>query len=127
VGKWLATMALVLSTFAGTLSLARADVASWYGAHHDGRLTASGCPFRAGGLTAASRTLPLGTRLRVTNLRNRRSIRVVITDRGPYHAGRSLDLSRAAADALGFTADGITAVRIEKLPGAKALVCHKGF
>ena len=78
-------------------------VASWYGRHWRGRKTASGRVFDERRLTAASLTLPLNTRARVTNLQNGRSIDVVVNDRGPYVAGRILDLSRKAARVLGIT------------------------
>jgi rare lipoprotein A len=67
-------------------------------------------------LTAAHRTLPLGTRVRVYNLRNARAVEVKITDRGPFVEGRVIDLSRAAARVLGFQRSGITPVRLEILP-----------
>src|SRR5487761_2170254 len=67
--------------------------ASYYGWSHEGRKMANGKPFHALRLTAASKTLPLGTRVRVTHLENGRSIDLVITDRGPYIRGRILDIS----------------------------------
>jgi rare lipoprotein A len=69
-------------------------VASWYGEWHEGRPTASGETFDPSKLTAAHPTLPLGTRLRVTNRQNGRSVDVRVNDRGPHVAGRALDLSR---------------------------------
>ncbi|MGH9327191.1 MAG: septal ring lytic transglycosylase RlpA family protein [Terriglobia bacterium] len=73
---------------------------------------ACGEPFNEHALTAAHRTLPLGTEVRVTNLRNGRSVDVKIKDRGPGIAGRAIDLSRAAARRLGFTHRGLAPVRI---------------
>lgn len=90
-------------------------IASWYGNQHQGRLTASGEPFDEGKLTAAHRTLPLDTRLKVTNLENGRSIEVKVNDRGPYIAGRMLDLSTLAAKMLGMEKEGLALVRIEIL------------
>lgn len=90
-------------------------IASWYGPWHHGRPTASGKPFNMHALTAAHRTLPLGTRVRVTNLLNDRSVVVKITDRGPYVPGRSIDLSHAAAKALGMLKRGLASVRLEVL------------
>jgi rare lipoprotein A len=90
-------------------------VASWYGYPHHGRLTASGRRFNMYELTAAHRTLPFGTRLRVTNLRNGRAVTVTITDRGPFVLQRVLDLSYAAARELGMIALGTVPVRIEVL------------
>jgi rare lipoprotein A len=90
-------------------------VASWYGHPHHGRLTASGRRFNMYELTAAHRTLPFGTRLRVTNLRNGRSVAVTITDRGPFVRQRMLDLSYAAARELGMIDPGTAPVWIEIL------------
>ena len=90
-------------------------IASWYGQRHHGRPTASGKPFNMHALTAAHRSLPLGTRVRVTNLENGRSVVVRITDRGPYVRGRSIDLSHAAAKALGMVKRGLASVRMEVL------------
>lgn len=87
-------------------------VASWYGRHWRGRRTASGRIFDERRLTAASLTLPLNTRARVTNLQNGRSIDVVVNDRGPYVAGRILDLSRKAARVLGITQAGLANVAV---------------
>jgi rare lipoprotein A len=90
-------------------------VASWYGYPHHGRLTASGRRFDMYGLTAAHRTLPLGTRLRVTNLNNGRAVIVTVTDRGPFVKQRVLDLSYAAARAIGMIGPGTAPVRLEIL------------
>lgn len=90
-------------------------IASWYGPGFHSRRTASGERFNQGAMTAAHRSLPFGTRVRVTNLRNGRSIVVRINDRGPYVGGRIIDLSAAAAKALGMVRSGIAPVRIEVL------------
>ena len=90
-------------------------MASWYGPGFQGRRTASGAIFNDNGMTAASRTLPLGTRARVINLRNGRSVVVRINDRGPYVRGRGIDLSRRAAERLGIARRGIARVRVERL------------
>ncbi|MGH7224230.1 MAG: septal ring lytic transglycosylase RlpA family protein, partial [Gemmataceae bacterium] len=86
-------------------------VASWY----DGptQFTASGEMFHPNGLTAASRTLPFDTRVRVTNLRNGRSVVVRINDRGPYVRGRAIDLTPRAAAKLGMLRKGLAPVSIE--------------
>ena len=86
--------------------------ASWYGRAHQGRKTASGEPFDMNALTAAHRTLPLGTRVLVTNLRNGRTVEVRINDRGPQIPDRIIDLSYAAARALDAVGDGVFRVRI---------------
>lgn len=88
-------------------------LASWYGEYHHGRPTASGEVFDMAQLTAAHRTLPLGTRLRVTNLENGRTVRVRVNDRGPYVDGRVLDLSHGAARMLDMVERGVAPVRIE--------------
>jgi rare lipoprotein A len=90
-------------------------VASWYGPGFHGRRAASGEVFNQNALTAAHRTLPFGTEIRVTNLRNNRQVIVRINDRGPFGHGRVLDLSAAAARAIGLTSSGTGMVRIEVL------------
>jgi rare lipoprotein A len=90
--------------------------ASWYGPFHQGRKTASGDRFNMNALTAAHRTLPLGTEATVTNLENGRSVDVVVNDRGPYKRGRIIDLSRRAAEMLGMKEQGIAKVRVEVAP-----------
>jgi len=94
--------------------------ASWYGEPHHGRKTASGEIYDMNKLTAAHRTLPLGTRLRVTNVDNGRSVVVRVNDRGPFVDGRVIDLSRAAARELGVRGAGVITVRIEVLEDAAA-------
>jgi len=86
--------------------------ASWYGQAHHGKKTASGEAFDMYALTAAHRSLPLGTRIRVTNVANGRAIDVRINDRGPAIPGRIIDLSYGAARALGAVGDGVFRVRI---------------
>lgn len=80
--------------------------ASWYGPGFHGRKTASGETFNANALTAAHRTLPFGTRVRVMNKSTGRSVVVRINDRGPYAHGRVIDLSRASAQAIGISGIG---------------------
>lgn len=91
-------------------------IASYYGARRAFRRTASGEPFNPYKLTAAHRTLPMTTRLRVTNLENGRAVVVRINDRGPFIRGRIIDLSYAAAGRLGFRRKGTARVRLEALP-----------
>jgi len=92
--------------------------ASWYGPGFNGKRTASGEAFHETNLTAASRTLPMGSHVRVTNLANGRSVVVRINDRGPFVHGRSLDLSHAAAERIGMDREGIGKVRISRLEGS---------
>ena len=95
--------------------------ASWYGPGLYGRKTASGEVLRPGTLTAAHRTLPFGTCLRVTNLENGRVVEVRVNDRGPYAAGRIVDVSEAAARALGMQGRGVTRVRLDRCTGSAVL------
>jgi rare lipoprotein A len=88
-------------------------LASWYGEPHHGQPTASGEIYDMTQLTAAHRTLPLGTQLRVVNLENGRVVRVRVNDRGPYIDGRILDLSREAARALDMEQRGLATVKLE--------------
>jgi rare lipoprotein A len=90
--------------------------ASWYGQAHHGQLTASGERFDMNALTAAHPTLPFGTRLRVVNLDNDRAVEVRVNDRGPITAGRILDLSYAAARALGAVGSGVVPIKLTVLP-----------
>jgi len=87
--------------------------ASWYGEEFQGSPTASGEVFDMNGLTAAHRSFPLGTKLKITNLRNNRSLVVRVNDRGPFVHTRFLDLSMAAAKKLGFFGAGVAKVRAE--------------
>ena len=90
-------------------------LASWYGRRFHGKLTASGEIFNQEKFTAAHRTFPWGSRVKVTNLANGKSVEVRINDRGPFGKGRIIDVSRAAARVLGIVGSGITTVRIEWL------------
>jgi rare lipoprotein A len=97
------------------------DVASWYGEWHHGRPTASGEPYDMDALTAAHRSLPLGACVEVTHLGNGRRVFVRVNDRGPYVAGRTIDLSQRAAIELGMLERGVARVRITK---AKPETCE---
>ena len=96
---------------------ARVGLASYYGAGFDGRRAASGVRFDPGAMVAAHPSYPFGTLVRITNLKNGRSVQVRIVDRGPTRRPRAegviIDLSRAAADVLGFIRDGRTRIRLE--------------
>lgn len=89
--------------------------ASWYGAKHHGKKTASGERFNQHALTAAHRTLAFGTRIKVTNTRNNKSVIVRVNDRGPYSKGRIIDLSRAAANKIDMLNSGVAPVRLQVL------------
>ncbi|MEY4360654.1 MAG: hypothetical protein RLZZ631_2140 [Cyanobacteriota bacterium] len=89
--------------------------ASWYGPGFYGNRTASGEVLRPGTLTAAHRTLPFGTQVRVTNMGNGRSAIVRINDRGPFHSSRVIDLAHGAASNLGLISSGVANVKLEVL------------
>lgn len=90
-------------------------IASWYGSDFHGKPTASGEIYNMYDLTAAHKTLPLGTQVMVTNLENNRSVKVIINDRGPFVKNRIIDLSYAAAKEIGMVGPGIAKVMIEVL------------
>ena len=94
-------------------TLLQTGVASYYGPGFHGRRTANGETFNQNAMTAAHRTLPFGTKLKVTNLANGQSAIVRVNDRGPYAGGRVIDLSVAAAKQIGSTHSGVAKVRIE--------------
>ncbi|MGB7592662.1 MAG: septal ring lytic transglycosylase RlpA family protein [Terriglobia bacterium] len=91
----------------------RTGVASWYGQEFQGNTTASGEAFDLNGFTAAHLTLPFGTTIRVTNLKNSKNILLRVNDRGPHIGRRLIDVSWAAAKRLGFVHSGTTPVRVE--------------
>jgi rare lipoprotein A len=91
----------------------REGLASWYGGKFHGRLTANGERFDANQLTAAHKTLPFGTVVKVTNLENERTVTVRINDRGPFVENRIIDLSRGAAERLEMTGTGVAQVRLQ--------------
>ncbi|KZN16518.1 MULTISPECIES: septal ring lytic transglycosylase RlpA family protein [Pseudomonas] len=121
--KRLLSACALLSLLAGCASTDVVDphgydmtgVASYYGAKHHGKRTASGERFNQHGLTAAHRQLPFGTRVKITNLNNDRSCVVRINDRGPYSRGRLIDVSREAAEQLGMLRSGTAKVRVQAL------------
>ncbi|CAI8998719.1 Endolytic peptidoglycan transglycosylase RlpA [Pseudomonas sp. IT-P12] len=113
----------LLSLLAGCASTDTVDphgydqtgIASYYGARHQGKRTASGERFDKNSLTAAHRQLPFGTRVKVTNLKNNQSCVVRINDRGPHTRGRLIDLSHEAAEQLGMIRSGTARVRVQAL------------
>lgn len=131
-GDQIASLALLISLVACSLPSTRAKavspalpegrltqtgIASWYGPGFDGRPTAGGTIYDQHEITAAHQTLPLGTRVMVTNLDNGRSVEVAINDRGPFMKGRILDLSYAAGRTLGMIGPGTIPVRIDVIGG----------
>jgi rare lipoprotein A len=99
----------------GGVKLTFKGIASWYGYDWAGNKTANGERYNPEGMTAAHRSLPMGTKVRVTNTRNGKSVVVRINDRGPYIGGRVIDLSAGAARILGMISSGIAPVHIEVL------------
>jgi len=102
-------------------------IASWYGPGFHGKPTASGVIYDQNDLTAAHQTLPLGSRLLVTNLQNGNSIEVTVNDRGPFAKGRILDLSYGAGRALGMIVPGTIPVRLELLDSPYPLAAIPQF
>jgi rare lipoprotein A len=121
--KRLLSACALLSLLAGCASTDAIDphgydktgVASYYGAKHHGKRTASGERFNQHALTAAHRQLPFGTRVKVTNLSNDKAVVVRINDRGPHTRGRLIDVSREAAERLGMLRSGTARVRMQAI------------
>ena len=121
--RWFLLLSLLLSTGCATTGGPKSvpegepvvGTASYYAARFHGRKTASGKIYDENQLTAAHRTLPFGTRVRVTNIKNDRSVVVTINDRGPFNRRRVIDLSRHAAEVLGFVEAGTARVALEIL------------
>src|ERR1700712_2395148 len=106
-------LVVLLVSFLNSHAQVQTGKASFYADKFDGSPTASGEKYRHNKLTAAHKTLPFGTKIRVTNLANNQSVDVVVNDRGPYVENRIVDLSKSAADKLGFLNQGIADVKIE--------------
>jgi len=106
---------------AGSPKPYQVGTASWYGSYFHGRPTASGEPYNMYDLTAAHRSLPLGSWVRVTNLRNGRAVIVRINDRGPYVAPRIIDVSYSVARILQFKAQGLQRVRLDVVQPAPTM------
>lgn len=109
----------VASAIGRGVGLVQEGVVSWYGAAFHDRLTASGERFDSSAMTMAHPTLPFGTKVRVTNLRNGRSVVVRVNDRGPFVGKRIADLSHAAAAEIGLLRRGVGKARIEVLGKAE--------
>lgn len=107
------TLIPLLTVFALASAQVQSGKASFYADKFEGAPTASGEKYKHNKLTAAHKTLPFGTKVKVTNTANNQSVEVVINDRGPYVDGRIIDLSKSAAEALGFINQGLADVTIE--------------
>jgi rare lipoprotein A len=112
-------LALAGTAALGAEEFSESGIASWYGGKFQGRKTANGETFDTSQLTAAHKTLPFGTIVKVVNLQNEKSVEVRINDRGPFVEGRIIDLSRAGADAIGMVGSGVAPVRLEIISGPK--------
>ena len=107
--------AIAAAFLSSTAAYAQCGGASWYGPGFNGKRAASGEIFNENAMTAAHRSLPFGTRVMVTDQRTGNAIEVIINDRGPFHGGRIIDLSKAAATKLGFRNRGTTSVCLSQL------------
>ncbi len=110
------------AAYSGQTSAPHMEVASWYGPGFQGRPTSTGERYNENAMTAASKTLPLGSHVQVTNPNNGRSVVVRINDRGPYVHGRSIDLSKAAAERLGIKERGVAPVEVASLGSAPRMM-----
>lgn len=116
--KLLSTVLFCLCLLITAFSQVQTGKASYYADKYDGTLTASGERYKHTKFTAAHKTLPFGTKVKVTNVANDQSVEVIINDRGPYVEDRIIDLSRAAAEKLGFVNVGLANVKLEVIdPG----------
>lgn len=113
---------IVVTTLASALAFAqtkpansRTGVCSYYSRHHNGHITAGGKKFDSNALTAANRTYPMGTKLKLTNTANNKNVEVAVNDRGPFVKGRKISVTRRAARELGFIRQGLATVRIEEV------------
>ncbi|MBA7479006.1 Endolytic peptidoglycan transglycosylase RlpA [subsurface metagenome] len=113
---WVLPLFLLLLLCTTLSAYEQEGLASWYGGKFQGRQTANGEIFDTNKFTAAHKTLAFGTVVKVTNLENGKSTVVRINDRGPFIPGRIIDLSRAAAVAIGLAGKGVAKVRVEELP-----------
>ena len=113
------SMGISLAQTNPTPSAARATettgVCSYYARMHNGHITAGGEKFDSNAMTAAHRKFPMGTKLKVTNIANDKSVVVTVNDRGPFVKGRVISVTRRAAQELGFVKQGIAKVRIEQV------------
>ena len=126
--RLLTLLALLVALLPGSLKAARPlyGISSWYGQERQGKLTASGEVFDKNLHTAAHMTLPLGTLVRVTNLKTQAVILLRVNDRGPGIAGREIDVSWSAAKELGFLEAGLTRVKIEVVGFYKIKISCRG-
>ena len=114
-------LAVLLTSCGGSKSaFTQSGQGSYYADKFKGRPTASGAPYRPSKLTAAHNTLPFGTKIRVTNTRTGRSVKVVVNDRGPHTKGRIVDVSKRAARKLGLLDAGVVPVQLKVVRAASS-------
>jgi rare lipoprotein A len=113
----------LIALFAGIVAFGQVQTgkASFYADRYEGSPTASGEKYRHNKLTAAHKTLPFGTKVKVTNLANNNAVEVVINDRGPYVENRIIDLSKSAAEKLGFINLGLAEVKVEVIDAGNGM------
>jgi len=104
---------VILSLSSCARKITESGKGSYYADKFQGRATASGVPFDQKKMTAAHKTLPFGTKVKVTNLANGRSVNVIINDRGPFAPGRIIDVSKKAARKLGMVDAGVASIQIK--------------
>ena len=110
----LQSLVFTILCFSSTLAIAAEEgIASYYSDVFQGKKTASGEPYDKNKLTAAHKTLAFGTKVKITDLKNNKSVIVTITDRGPHSKKRMVDLSYAAAEEIGLVKAGLSKVRLE--------------
>ena len=103
----------------GAVGETQTGLAAYYSQRLNGRRTASGERFNNGAMTTAHQTLPFGTKVRITNVKNNKSVVLRVNDRGPTQPNRIVDVTRAAAQRLGFVRSGVTEVKLEVVEAAK--------
>ena len=126
---------LVFTALASALAFAQTKpatsetrVCSYYSRQHDGHITAGGKKFNSNALTAAHRTYPMGTKLKLTNTANDKSVEVVVNDRGPFVGDRIIDLSRRSAQFLGVDRKGTAKVRVRRVyPSDREIAARIGW
>jgi rare lipoprotein A len=118
----LASLLALLATSCGGSKSAftQSGQGSYYADKFAGKRTASGTPYRPGKLTAAHNTLPFGTKIKVTNAKTGRSVKVTVNDRGPHVKGRIVDLSKKAAKKIGLTEAGVAPVQLKVVKAVPA-------
>lgn len=113
--KLILTLSLTAAAIIPASASEKTGVCSYYSNGYNGRRMTNGRRFNNNAMTAASRDLPIGTRVKITNVANKRSVMVTVTDRGPFVQGREISVTRRAAQRLGFIRAGLAQVSIESV------------